>query len=132
MAAEATRSATLGRPLGWRAAASAAETASTSGLVAMAGASVAVATLSSLARVSQRVELGTHTSGGWIDPVCSWVRTAAGAAAVTVTSTQEVVSAVSRPATVDTTGAMSGAATTRSGVRPEGQSAAGAPPRLAR
>ena len=70
VAAEAalTRSATVGRVLALRVAASAAETARTSGLVAMAGASVAVATLSSLARVSHSVELGIQTSGGWMEP----------------------------------------------------------------
>ena len=42
-----------------------------SGLVAIEGASSAVAIRSSLARVSHSVESGTHTSGGRADPVCN-------------------------------------------------------------
>ena len=89
----------------------------------MAGASAAVATLSSLARVSQRVELGIQTSGGWIEPPWSWARVAAGASALTATSTHTWGSADQRSDTVRTTGAMSGEAVTRSGVRPAAQSA---------
>ena len=130
-AAALTRSATVGRVFALRAAASAAETARTSGLVAMAGASVAVATLSSLARVSHSVELGIQTSGGWMAPPWSWARTAAGASAVTVTSTHTCGSVVIRWATVATTGAMSGEAVTRRAVRPDAQSS-GVVLRLAR
>ena len=97
----------------------------------MAGASVAVATLSSLARVSHSVEFGIQTSGGWMAPPWSWARTAAGASAVTVTSTHTCGSAVIRWATVATTGAMSGEAVTRRAVRPDAQSA-GVVLRLAR